>query len=149
MRPLFSTTLSPSRALTGNQPNVADVQPGGIIQELVADGGEDLFAVIHRAHLVHGHNEMLYAEQLGDESVAAGLLQHSVAHVDQHDRKVRAGCPGRHVPGVLLRAGRVGDNELPLGGRNFRLATSMVMPCSLSALRPSSKGARSGASETS
>ena len=121
MRPLFSTTLSPRRALTGNEPDVAHVQPGGVVQEGAADVVEDRFAEIHHVHLVYGDDEVLDAEQRGDESVAAGLCQHAVARVDEHDRQIGAGRAGRHVPGILFVARCVGDDELTPGSREITI----------------------------
>ena len=102
-----------------NEPDVAHVQLGGVVQEDTADIVEDRFAEIHHVHLVHGDDEVLDAEQRGDEGVAAGLRQHAVARVDEHDRQVGAGRAGRHVPGVLFVAGGVGDDELPLRRREI------------------------------
>src|SRR5476649_268323 len=48
--------------------------------------------------------------------MAAGLGQHALARVDQDDGKIGVGSAGRHVAGVLLMAGRVGDDELALVG---------------------------------
>ena len=41
----------------------------------------------------------------------ARLNQNALARVHQNDGKLRVGRSGRHVPGVLLVAGRVGDDE--------------------------------------
>ena len=40
--------------------------------------------------------------------------QHALARVDQHDGEIGGRGAGRHVAGVLLVAGRVGDDELAL-----------------------------------
>src|ERR1700688_3917142 len=41
------------------------------------------------------------------------LNQNALARVYQNDGKLRVGSSRRHVPGVLLVAGRVRDNEFP------------------------------------
>ena len=51
--------------------------------------------------------------------MAPGLRQDPVSRVDQHDGQVGAGRAGRHVPGVLFVARRVGDDELPPGRRKI------------------------------
>ena len=43
------------------------------------------------------------------------LLEQTVAGVDQHDRQLCGRGAGDHVAGVLNVAGRVGDDEFPLG----------------------------------
>jgi hypothetical protein len=48
--------------------------------------------------------------------VAAGLGQHALAGVDQDHGRVGGRGAGDHVAGVLLVAGRVGDDELALVG---------------------------------
>ena len=49
--------------------------------------------------------------------MAMGLGQEALAGVDQHDRQVRVRRAGRHVAGVLLVAGSVGDDERANGRR--------------------------------
>ena len=48
--------------------------------------------------------------------MAARLRQQALARVDQQDREIGVGGAGRHVAGVLLVAGRVGDDERALLG---------------------------------
>ncbi|MEH2538667.1 hypothetical protein V1287_002601 [Bradyrhizobium sp. AZCC 1699] len=49
--------------------------------------------------------------------MAAGLRDHALARVDQHHREIGSGRAGRHVPGILGVARRVGDDEAAaLGG---------------------------------
>ena len=43
-------------------------------------------------------------------------MQDALARIDQHHGEIGGGGAGRHVAGVLLVAGRVGDDELALGG---------------------------------
>ena len=51
------------------------------------------------------------AGQRHDRGVAAGLGQQPLARIDKQNRKIGAGGAGRHVAGILLVAGRVGDDE--------------------------------------
>ena len=48
--------------------------------------------------------------------MVARLGQHALARVDQDDGQVGGRGAGDHVAGVLLVAGRVGDDELALVG---------------------------------
>ena len=57
-----------------------------------------------QVHLVHREHEVPDAEQAGDARVAAGLGQHALARVDQHQGEVGVGGAGRHVAGILLVA---------------------------------------------
>ena len=43
--------------------------------------------------------------------------EHALPRVDQHDGEIGGRGAGRHVAGVLLMAGRVGDDELAARGR--------------------------------
>ena len=58
---------------------------------------------------------MLDPQQVGDEAVALGLLDHAFAGVDEDDGEVGGGGTGHHVAGILGVAGGVGDDELALG----------------------------------
>ena len=51
--------------------------------------------------------------------VPAGLRQHALAGIDQQHREIGGRGAGRHVAGVLLVAGRVGDDEVRAGGREI------------------------------
>ena len=55
---------------------------------------------------------MRNAEQRGDASVAAALLDDAQAGIHQDDREIRRRGTRDHVAGVLNVAGRVRDNEL-------------------------------------
>ena len=52
------------------------------------------------------------AEQRDDERMPPRLLQDALARIDEDHREVGIGGAGRHVAGVLLVAGRVGNDEL-------------------------------------
>ena len=51
--------------------------------------------------------------------MTAGLRLHPMAGIDEDDRELTGGGAGGHVPRVLLVAGRVGDDELALVGREI------------------------------
>ena len=57
---------------------------------------------------------MLDAQQVGDEGVAAGLLDHALARIHEKDGEVGGRCAGHHITGVLDVPRRVGDDELTL-----------------------------------
>ena len=61
--------------------------------------------------LVDRQHDMTDAEQRGDDRVPVGLGQQALARVDQQDRQIGVRGAGRHVAGVLLVSGRVGDDE--------------------------------------
>ena len=49
---------------------------------------------------------------LREIGMAPGLRQHALARIDQQHREVGGRRAGHHVAGILLMAGRVGDDEL-------------------------------------
>ena len=59
---------------------------------------------------------MADAEQRDDVGVAAGLGEDALARIDQQHGEIGGRGAGRHVAGVLLVAGRVGDDEAALVG---------------------------------
>ena len=64
---------------------------------------------------------MANAEQRDDDGVAMGLRQQALARIDQQDGEIGVGGAGRHVAGVLLVAGRVGDDERAARGREIAI----------------------------
>ena len=86
---------------------------GGVVGDDTVVGG---LAVIDQVHLVHGHDDVGNADQLGQVAVAAGLGEDAFACVDQDDGDVGGGGGGHHVAGVLLVAGRVGNDVLAGAG---------------------------------
>ena len=72
---------------------------------------------IDQIDLVHRQHHMADAQQRNDIGVAARLREHALARIDQNDGELRIGGARRHVPRVLLVAGRVGDDEFSLVGR--------------------------------
>ena len=88
-----------------------------------AEVGDDLVehgpVEVDQIDLVHRQHDVADAEQAGDDGVAAGLRQQALARIDQQHGEIGVGGAGRHVAGVLLVAGRVGDDEgAPLASRN-------------------------------
>ena len=71
--------------------DVVDLELGGEVAELVADLLEALLRPVDEVHLVDAHHEVRDAEQAGDEGVAAGLLEHAVAGVDEDQGQVGGG----------------------------------------------------------
>ena len=98
-----------------NRRHVVDVQARGEVVEVVADLLELLSVPVDQVHLVDREHDVPDAEQRRQERVPAGLLEQTVAGVDQDDRQLRGRGTGHHVAGVLNVAGRVGDDELALG----------------------------------
>ena len=56
------------------------------------------------------------AQEAGDEGVTTGLLQHTLAGVDEHNGQVGRRRARHHVARVLNVAWGVGDDELASGG---------------------------------
>ena len=80
--------------------------------EFVAQFVVPLLRPVHQVHLVDAQDHVTHAEQAGEERMPARLADDAVAGVDEDEREVRGGRAGDHVPGVLLVAGSVGDDEL-------------------------------------
>ena len=91
------TPRKPSPAAKAAYSAAIDVETGGV--------------EAYQVHLVHGQHGMADAQQARDQGVAAGLHLDAVAGVHQHHGHVGGGGAGGHVAGVLLVAGRVGDDE--------------------------------------
>jgi hypothetical protein len=108
-----STTLSPLSAEIGMNGEVGDLELGANSSELVDDLVEDLLVQSTRSILLT-RDQVRDAQQRRDEGVPAGLLDHALAGVDEHDRQVGGRGAGHHVAGVLDVARGVGDDELAL-----------------------------------
>ena len=92
--------------------DVAQVEPGGELGELLADLLEAVRVVVDEVHLVDADHEVGHAEQRHQQAVAAGLLDDAVAGVDEHDRQVGGRGAGDRVARVLHVARAVGDDEV-------------------------------------
>ncbi len=88
-------------------------------QIIGADAVEHRFAEVDQIHLVDGDDDVADAKQGYDVTVPAGLRLHTVAGVDQDDGQVAGRGAGRHVAGVLLMAGCVGNDEFAARGREI------------------------------
>ena len=53
--------------------------------------------------------------------MAPRLRQHALARIDEDDRELGGRGTGRHVAGILLVAGRVGDDEGAVAGREVAI----------------------------
>jgi hypothetical protein len=96
--------------------DVVEVQPRGPLEHLAHDRVERLLGVVDEVHLVHADHDVADTEQLRDRRVAARLLGHPVARVDEDQREVGRRRAGDHVARVLRVPRRVGDDEPPPGG---------------------------------
>ena len=111
VRGLSAEMLSPTRAEIGIGDQRAEVERLGEGGESLDDAAKCRFVVVDQVDLVDRQHDMADAEQRGDDRVAMGLGQQPLARVDQQDGEIGVGGAGRHVAGVLLVAGRVGDDE--------------------------------------
>jgi hypothetical protein len=75
------------------------------------DLAEHGLAEVHQVDLVDGHDHVRHPQQLQHGQVPAGLLQDTLAGVDEHDDGVRSGRAGHRVLGVLNVAGAVREDE--------------------------------------
>ena len=72
-----------------------------------------LLAPADEIHLVDRDDEVRNAQQRGDRSVSAALLDHAEPRIDEHDGEVGGAGARHHVARVLHVARSVGDDELP------------------------------------
>ena len=142
--PEFSTTLSPCRAETGTTPPSGDAEPLHQLGEVALDGAEALASSQSmRSILLTQRDHVADPELRRQVGVAARLLEHAVAGVDQHDGDVGGRGAGDHVARVADVAWVSAMMNERRGVAKKRYATSIVMPCSRSARRPSVSCARS------
>ena len=76
---------------------------------------EDVLAVLDEVDLVDRDDDVRHAHQRGDGEVAAGLLEHALAGVDEQHERVGGRRAGDRVAGVLHVPGAVGEHEGALG----------------------------------
>ena len=112
-----STTLSPCSALIGSahtapSPTCAAKQSKSATMRSKTSSDQST-----RSILLTASTTCADAEQRRDRGVAAGLLDHALARVDQHDRHLGGRGAGDHVARVLLVPRRVGEDEAPPRGR--------------------------------
>ena len=108
--------MSPYRAATGIATSSRDADQAAELAQLDLDLAEASFVVVDEVHLVHGEHDVRDTEELHDRGVPTGLLDDTLARVEQHDGDVGGGRAGDHVARVLDVTRRVGELEpAPLG----------------------------------
>ena len=120
------------------RPDRAEPDLRGEAVEVGHDAVEDLLGPVDEIHLVDREHDVAHAEERGDRGVAAGLLDHALARVDQHDRHLGGRGAGDHVARVLLVPGRVGEDEA--APRRREVAVRDVDRDALLALGPQAVG---------
>ena len=90
---------------------VLDAERGGEVVELLLDLVEPRLVEVDEIHLVDGEDEVGDGEERRDQRVAARLLDHALARVDEHDGDVGRRGAGDHVARVLDVARGVGELE--------------------------------------
>ena len=98
------------------RPDGAEPDPRREQVEVGHDAVEDLLRPVDEIHLVDREDDVTHAEQGGDRGVAARLLDHALARVNQDDRHLGRRGARDHVARVLLVPGRVGEDEAPARG---------------------------------
>ena len=101
----------------GNREQGAEAERLGELAVVDDDVTEDALVIAHEVDLVDREHDMADAEQRDDDRMAMGLGEQTLSRVDEHDREIGVGCAGRHVAGILLVSGRVGDDERAPRGR--------------------------------
>jgi hypothetical protein len=111
--------------------------------ELLRDRLEPLLGEADQIHLVDRKRHLADAEQRHDAGVTPGLRQNALPRIDQKHREVASRGTRRHVAGVLLVAGCVGDDEFAF--RGGEIAVGDIDRDALLALRlqPSTSRAKS------
>ena len=100
-----------------NEGHVVESDARREIAVLRGDGTEWRLRILDEIHLVDRHQNLPDAEQRHQVAVPARLRERALAGIDDQHGYVGRRSPGDHVAGVLLVAGRVGDDVLPpVGG---------------------------------
>ncbi len=94
-----------------NRRDLLEAERGGEVRKLGDDLLERRLVETDQVDLVDGKHRVADAEQAGDDGVAPCLRQQALARIHQQHGELGVGGAGRHVAGVLLVAGRVGDDE--------------------------------------
>ena len=108
--------LSPSSAETGSTCTSSMPSSRVTARTGLGDRGERLLGEVEQVDLVDRDDDVRHAQQRDDGEVAAGLLEHALAPVDQHDDGIGRGRAGDHVARVLHVPGAVGEDERPRAG---------------------------------
>ena len=104
-----------------NGVQASDAQLIGKFAKLGGDAFEDFLREADQIHFIDGGDDVLHAEQAGDEGVAARLAQNALGGVHQHHGGVGGGSAGGHVARVLLVAGSIGDDEFAARSREIAI----------------------------
>ena len=88
----------------------------GEVAEVGLDAFVGFLAVVDEVHFIDGEDDVLDAEEVSEERVAAGLFDDPFAGVDEDDGEVGGAGAGDHVPGVLDVAGGISDDEFAARG---------------------------------
>ena len=140
---LRCTTLSPCSAAIGMAVTSGSA-PKRVRRSSVSavksrdDVGVDALVVADEVHLVDRQHEVGHPQQRRQRGVPAGLLDHALAGVDEHQREVGGRGAGDHVAGVLHVARGVGHDER--AHRRGEVAVGDVDRDALLALGPQAVG---------
>ena len=97
--------------------DAGEIERRGELGEIADDVLETVAVEVDEVDLVDREHDVADAEERHDVGVPAGLGEDAGARVDEEDGEIGGRSAGRHVAGVLLVAGRVGDDEpAPVGG---------------------------------
>ena len=96
---------------------VDDAELAGHGLHLGLDPLVDLLREVDEVDLVDGDDDVRHPQQRGDGEVAAGLLEHALAGVDEEHDDVGRRAAGDHVARVLHVPGAVGEDERAVGRR--------------------------------
>ena len=92
--------------------HILDIQARQKLLKLFADLDEAFFAPAHEVHLIDRDDEMRDAQERGDATVAAALLDDAETGIHEDDREIGRGGARDHVARVLDMARRIRDDEL-------------------------------------
>ncbi len=105
-----------------NEVNVRKIQARDEPIILVLNFFVALLRPIDEIHFIDRDNDMLDPKQRADETVPLGLLDDPVACINQNHSEVTIRRASRHIAGVLLVTGAVGDNKFTLVGRKVAIS---------------------------
>ncbi len=118
--------------------HVREADRVGHLGEVLDDAVVDRLVEVDQVHLVDREHDVRHAQQAGQRGVSAGLLDHALAGVDEHQCEVGGRGPGDHVARVLHVARGVGHDERP--HRGGEVAVGDVDGDALLALGPQAVG---------
>ena len=101
----------------GDRGDLVDAQSGGCGANTAGELFERRMLVADEVHLVDGHHDALDAHQGAHGEVAVSLRSQAAGGIDEQDRQVGGRGSHRHVAGVLLVPGGVGDDDATSAGQ--------------------------------